>query len=88
MSCSGPADAVLPADAAAEIGVPLADVERAWAALGLTVTDCATKSLSRADVEALRTWAEMRLVVGDVAATGLLRVIGAGWRDWPRPNRR
>lgn len=66
------------ADAAAEIGVPLADVERAWAALGLTVTDCATKSLSRADVEALRTWAGLRLVVGDVAATGLLRVIGAG----------
>ena len=66
------------ADAAADIGVSLADVEHAWAALGLTVTDCATKSLSQADVEALRTWAEMRLVVGDVAATGLLRVIGAG----------
>ncbi|CDO06489.1 adenylate/guanylate cyclase domain-containing protein [Mycolicibacterium cosmeticum] len=74
---SGPPEYCL-ADAAAEIGVSLADVEHAWAALGLTVTDCSTKSLSRADVEALRTWAEMRLVVGDVAATGLLRVIGSG----------
>lgn len=77
LQSSGPALYCL-ADVAAEIDVPLADVEQAWAALGLTVTDCSTKSLSRADVETLRTWVEMRTLVGDVEATGLLRVMGAG----------
>lgn len=66
------------ADAAAMIGVSLADVERAWAALGLTVAGCDVKTLSEVDVEALRTWAEMRVLVGDAGATGLLRVVGAG----------
>ncbi|STZ87591.1 adenylate and guanylate cyclase catalytic domain-containing protein [Mycolicibacterium fortuitum] len=74
---SGPPEYCL-ADVAAMIGVPLADVERAWAALGLTVAGCDVKTLSAADVEALRTWAEMRVLVGDVEATGLLRVVGSG----------
>ncbi|CRZ13757.1 adenylate/guanylate cyclase domain-containing protein [Mycolicibacterium neworleansense] len=74
---SGPPEYCL-ADVAAEIGVPLEDVQRAWAALGLTVAGCDVKTLSRADVETLRTWAELRVVVGDVEATGLLRVIGSG----------
>jgi class 3 adenylate cyclase len=74
---SGPPDYCL-ADVAAELGLPLEDVQRAWAALGLTVAGCDVKTLSRADVEALRTWAELRQVVGDVDATGLLRVIGSG----------
>lgn len=74
---SGPPDYCL-ADVAAEIDVPLEDVQRAWAALGLTVAGCDVKTLSRADVETLRTWAELRALVGDVEATGLLRVIGSG----------
>ncbi|MFV8051029.1 adenylate/guanylate cyclase domain-containing protein [Mycobacterium sp. 48b] len=74
---SGPPKYCL-ADVAAEIGLPLEDVQRAWAALGLTVAGCDVKTLSRADVETLRTWAELRVLVGDVEATGLLRVIGSG----------
>lgn len=74
---SGPPEFCL-ADVATEIGVPLEDVQRAWAALGLTVAGCEVRTLSRADVETLRTWAELRVLVGDVEATGLLRVIGSG----------
>jgi class 3 adenylate cyclase len=74
---SGPPEYCL-ADVAAEIDVPLEDVQRAWAALGLTVSGCDVRTLSRADVETLRTWAELRVLVGDVEATGLLRVIGSG----------
>lgn len=74
---SGPPEYCL-ADVAAEIDLPLEDVQRAWAALGLTVAGCDVKTLSRADVETLRTWAELRVLVGDAEATGLLRVIGSG----------
>ncbi|WP_036476163.1 adenylate/guanylate cyclase domain-containing protein [Mycobacterium sp. URHD0025] len=74
---SGPPEFCL-ADVAAEIGVPLDDVQRAWAALGLTVAGCDVKTLSLADLETLRTWAELRVLVGDAEATGLLRVVGAG----------
>lgn len=74
---SGPPTYCL-ADVAAEIGVPVPDVERAWAALGLTVAGCDQRTLSAADLEALRTWADLRRLVGDVEATGLLRVVGAG----------
>ncbi|MBU9765587.1 adenylate/guanylate cyclase domain-containing protein [Mycobacterium sp. TNTM28] len=74
---SGPPEYCL-ADVAAELDVPLADVQRAWAALGLTVADCEVKTLSHADLETLRTWAELRLLVGEAEATGLLRVIGSG----------
>lgn len=74
---SGPPEYCL-ADVAAELDLPLEDVQRAWAALGLTVAGCEVKTLSRADLETLRTWAELRVLVGDVEATGLLRVIGSG----------
>lgn len=60
------------------LGLPVADVERAWAALGLTASGPDVAALSRADVDGLRTWAEMRVTLGDEAATGLLRVIGSG----------
>lgn len=74
---SGPPEYCL-ADVAAELDLPLEDVQRAWAALGLTVAGCEVKTLSRADLETLRTWAELRVLVGDAEATGLLRVIGSG----------
>jgi class 3 adenylate cyclase len=64
--------------AAESLARPLADVEHAWAALGLTVADSDAKALSDADVEALRTWSELAAVTGDAAALGVLRVLGAG----------
>jgi class 3 adenylate cyclase len=63
--------------AAQSIGRPLADVEHAWAALGLTVADVDQVALSEADVEALRTWSELSAVVGEVTSLGVLRVLGA-----------
>lgn len=66
------------ADAAASLGLPVADVERAWAALGLTAAGAEVPTLSQADVDGLRTWAEMRTALGEAASTGLLRVIGSG----------
>lgn len=62
--------------AAAELGVPVADVERAWTLLGLSVADRDTPALSHADVDALATWAAMRDRLGD-AVEGFLRVLGA-----------
>ncbi|MDV3128101.1 adenylate/guanylate cyclase domain-containing protein [Mycobacterium sp. 21AC1] len=66
------------AGAAAAIGVPVVDVEHAWAALGLTVAAPDVPALSQADVDGLRTWADMRALLGEESATGLLRVIGSG----------
>ena len=76
LQASGPAIHSL-STAADALGVPVADVERAWAALGLTVAGVDVLALSEADVDGLRTWSEMRAVLGDEAATGLLRVIGS-----------
>jgi class 3 adenylate cyclase len=59
------------------IGVRVADVEHAWAMLGLTVEDSDTPALSRADVDALATWVAMRTQMGEDAADGFLRVLGA-----------
>jgi class 3 adenylate cyclase len=63
--------------AADSIGVPVADVEHAWAMLGLTVAGSDTPALSRADVDALATWVAMRTQMGEDAADGFLRVLGA-----------
>ncbi|MFL0240730.1 adenylate/guanylate cyclase domain-containing protein [Mycobacterium sp. SMC-17] len=63
--------------AAEALGLPLADVEQAWAVLGLTVADPNTPTLTDNDIEALRTWADLRTAIGADAATGFLRVIGA-----------
>jgi class 3 adenylate cyclase len=63
--------------AADSIGVDLADVEHAWAMLGLTVADPDTPALSQADVDALATWVAMRMQMGPDAADGFLRVLGA-----------
>ncbi|MBU8823980.1 adenylate/guanylate cyclase domain-containing protein [Mycolicibacterium goodii] len=76
LQASGPAIHSL-RTAAGELGLSVADVERAWAALGLTVAGVDVVALSQADVEGLRTWSEMRAVLGEEAATGLLRVIGS-----------
>ncbi|MDH6195020.1 class 3 adenylate cyclase [Mycobacterium frederiksbergense] len=73
---SGPA-VYSQATAAEALGLTVADVEHAWAALGLTAAGPDTVMLSQADVDGLRTWAEMRAVLGEEAATGLLRVIGS-----------
>ncbi len=65
------------ASAAEALGLPLADVEQAWAVLGLTVADPTEPMLTANDIEALRTWADLRTAIGDDAARGFLRVIGA-----------
>jgi class 3 adenylate cyclase len=63
--------------AAESLGVPVAEVEHAWAILGLTATDVDTPMLSHADVEALATWAAMRALLGEDATDGYMRVLGA-----------
>jgi class 3 adenylate cyclase len=63
--------------AAKEVGVPLSEVEGAWAALGLVVAGPDVLALSQADVDAFGTWASLKALVGDDGALGLLRVIGA-----------
>lgn len=64
------------AGAAAELGVSIADVERAWTMLGLRIADPDAPALSQADVDALATWVAMRARLGD-AVDGFLRVLGA-----------
>jgi class 3 adenylate cyclase len=56
---------------------PLADIEQAWAALGLTVTDPDQIALTEADLEALRTWSDLSAAVGAASSLGVLRVLGA-----------
>jgi len=63
--------------AADAIGIPFRDVERAWVALGLSVTEPDQLALSQADVDALATWAGLKAIVGDDRALALLRVAGA-----------
>lgn len=63
--------------AAGALGVPVEQVEHAWAMLGLTVADSDTPTLSQADVDGLATWLAMRAQMGDDAADGVLRVLGA-----------
>ncbi|MCT7660227.1 adenylate/guanylate cyclase domain-containing protein [Mycobacterium deserti] len=66
-----------PRAAAEHLGVALADVERAWAALGLTAAKPDELALSQADIDALATWVDLKKFIGDERALGLLRVIGA-----------
>jgi len=73
---SGPPEYSL-RSAAETLGLPVEDVVRAWAALGLTVDGPDDPALSQADVDGLGTWADIRAVLGDQAATGLLRVMGS-----------
>jgi class 3 adenylate cyclase len=63
--------------AADVLGVPVADVERAWAVLGLTVATADDVALSQADVDGLATWVALREAMSDDGAFGLLRVLGA-----------
>jgi class 3 adenylate cyclase len=63
--------------AAEQLGLAPAEVEAAWAALGLTVAGPDVPILSQADVDALTTWATLKAVVGDTQALALLRVVGA-----------
>ncbi|MGV0744573.1 adenylate/guanylate cyclase domain-containing protein [Mycolicibacterium sp. XJ870] len=63
--------------AAEALELPIDDVMRFWAVLGLTVSDPDQLTLSQADVDALTTCVAMRTGLGDDAAAGLLRVIGA-----------
>jgi class 3 adenylate cyclase len=62
---------------AAALGRPLADVEQAWAALGLTVTDPDQIALTEADLEGLRTWSDLSAAAGPASSLGVLRVLGA-----------
>jgi adenylate cyclase len=63
--------------AADAVGLPFHEVQRAWVALGLSVTEPDRLALSQADVDALATWAELNALVGDDRALALLRVAGA-----------
>lgn len=63
--------------AAETLGVPAAELARAWALLGLPVGGPDEVSLSQADVDALTTWIEMKRWLGDTAAFGFLRVLGS-----------
>ncbi|ORW12364.1 adenylate/guanylate cyclase domain-containing protein [Mycolicibacter longobardus] len=72
---SGPPDYTLRTTAEA-LGLPLDDVARAWAMLGLNVPDPDAPALSQADVDGLATWAEMRSTLGE-PVDGFLRVLGA-----------
>ena len=63
--------------AADALGVPVADVARAWALLGLTVATPDTPALSQADVDGLATWFALKPSMGDESAFGFLRVLGA-----------
>ena len=62
--------------AAQAIGRPLADVEQAWAALGLTAADADQISLSEADLDGLRTIFELGMATGSETSFGVLRVLG------------
>ena len=62
--------------AAEALGLPLVDVARFWATLGLTVPGSDQLALSQADVDALATCAAMIEQMGE-GAVGLLRLIGA-----------
>jgi class 3 adenylate cyclase len=64
--------------AAESLGLPLADVQHAWAALGLTVSDVDQLALSPADLDGLRTWADLASLMGQDVALGVARVLGAG----------
>jgi class 3 adenylate cyclase len=63
--------------AAEGLGVPAEDVAHAWEALGLTITDPETLSLSQTDVDGLAAWVTLRRVAGDDTALNFLRVVGA-----------
>jgi class 3 adenylate cyclase len=65
-------------DAATQLGLPLEEIEHAWAVLGLTAESVDALLLSQADLDGLRTWAELQALIGSEAALGLLRVTGAG----------
>lgn len=65
-------------DAATSTGLPLHEIEHAWAVLGLTAASSDAVILSQADLDGLHTWAELRALIGSEAALGLLRVTGAG----------
>lgn len=62
---------------AAALGRPLADIEHAWAALGLTVTGPDQVALTDADLEGLRTWSDLSRTAGEASSLGVLRVLGA-----------
>jgi class 3 adenylate cyclase len=63
--------------AAEALGVPVDDVARAWALLGLTVADLDEIALSQADVDGLSGWFQMKVLMGDDGAFGFLRVLGS-----------
>lgn len=63
--------------AAETLGVPLAELSRAWAALGLSVADPDDVALSQADLDGLAVWVQVKAAVGDDAALAFLRVLGA-----------
>jgi class 3 adenylate cyclase len=64
-------------DAAGVLNLPVAEVARAWSALGLTADNVDQRLLSDADVDGLRTWSLLRDGSGEAIASGLLRVLGA-----------
>ncbi|MGE2688719.1 adenylate/guanylate cyclase domain-containing protein [Mycolicibacterium pulveris] len=62
--------------AAEVLGVSLDELSRAWAALGLGVTDPDEVTLSDADLDGLSVWLKVKATVGAEAALAFLRVLG------------
>ncbi|ULE32075.1 adenylate/guanylate cyclase domain-containing protein [Mycobacterium sp. IDR2000157661] len=62
--------------AAERLGVPVEDVTKAWAAVGLSVSDPGAVALSQTDVDGLACWVEVKAVMGDEPALAFLRVMG------------
>jgi adenylate cyclase len=73
----GPGRPTYSLSAAAEaLRVPLDEVAKAWAVMGLTISDPEAVALSQADVDGLSSWVAIKALVGDDAALAFLRVLG------------
>lgn len=62
--------------AAAELGIPTAELAHVWTLLGLSVTDSDQPAFSEADIDGLQAWVALKNVVGEQPALDLLRVLG------------
>jgi class 3 adenylate cyclase len=62
--------------AADALGVDLPEVANAWTAMGLTITDPDSLTLSQLDVDGLATWVAVKDLVGDEPALAFLRILG------------
>ncbi|RDH75861.1 adenylate/guanylate cyclase domain-containing protein [Mycolicibacterium moriokaense] len=64
-------------EAADELGVPVAELIKAWHAVGLSAPDTTQPVFSAVDVDGLAAWVSMKTAFGDEATLTLLRVLGS-----------